>query len=107
MSESTSTDHVLGALVNQISELTKSINDQRVTLATVAGDVKAVLARQDGADKDHDDHEARLRILEGHNTEKHGDRLDALERWRWGIPGVATVLAVIGLGVSIWAVLSG
>ena len=83
---------VLAALVTQIAALAASIQDQRVTLAGVAGDVRAVLSRQDGADKDRDDHETRIRILEHRpapNEKDHEDRLRKIERMIWIAAGGA------------------
>jgi len=51
-----------------------------VQLATIAGDVRAVLGRLDRHDQGYADHESRLR---------------SLEQWRW----VATGLAAAGGGV--------
>jgi hypothetical protein len=83
---------VLAALVTQIAALATSIQDQRVTLATVAGDVKSVLARQDGADKVRDDHEVRLREIEHRpvtDERDHEDRLRKIERMIWIAAGSA------------------
>ena len=85
-------ENVLAALVTQIAALATSIQDQRVTLATVAGDVKSVLSRQDGADKDRDDHETRLRMLEQRpvtDEKDHEDRLRKIERMIWIAAGGA------------------
>ena len=85
-------ENVLAALVTQIAALATSIQDQRVTLATVAGDVKSVLSRQDGADKDRDDHETRLRLLEQRpvtDEKDHEDRLRKIEHMIWIAAGGA------------------
>ena len=29
-------------------------------------------------------------------------RLRALERWRYGVPSLAAVLSVLGVGISLW-----
>ena len=43
-------ESVLAALVAQIAELTRSIQGQAVTLATVAGDMKTLVSRADSSE---------------------------------------------------------
>lgn len=52
---------IMAELVRQLST---QLSDQRVMLATMAGDIKSVLSRQDQFDKQRDDHEQRIRRLE-------------------------------------------
>lgn len=88
----------------KIDALGQQIGVVLVQLATVATQVAGVrddLARMDDR---HADHEARLRVVEAHNTADHGQRLTALERWRWSTAGIAagsatlaaTVVAAVG-----------
>ncbi|MBM9504517.1 hypothetical protein [Actinacidiphila acididurans] len=39
------------------------------------------------------DHETRIRRLESHGTESHGDRITTLERWRYTLPTCALLSA--------------
>lgn len=88
---------VLNVLAGQLSGITRSLDTQAaigqqnaVTLATVAGDVKSLVSRADSSDKDRDDHETRIRDLERSRPDpKLEDRLQKLERMLWVAAGAA------------------
>jgi hypothetical protein len=47
-----------------------------------------------------DDHEGRIRALESHGTLTHGDRITALERWRYALP-VAALLSLVSIVAAV------
>jgi hypothetical protein len=86
----------------------EEVTATRRDVGTLTGDVRRAL--EQGAD-----HEARLRVVEHVGATKqdveaveqaHGDRLTALERWRWGAGGVVAVVSMGG-SVLIGRLLSG
>ena len=97
--------------------LAAAVADMRVILATVAGDVKAILGRLDAQAQVQADHETRIRVVEqtgcqpgiygrsqvGTATADIETRVRSLERWRWSIPSLAAVFAFLSLGVAVYS----
>lgn len=50
-----------------------------------------------------DDHESRLRVLEGYGTHDHNTRLAVLERSRWPLPSLAALVGLAGLVLALWS----
>jgi hypothetical protein len=59
----------------------------------------------DTAIKGQDDHETRLRLVEGHNTGSLDARVNALERWRYAFPSIASLALLIAAVSLIVAIL--
>ena len=101
-------------------QINAALTDMRVMLATVAGDVRAILGRLDAQGLVQADHERRIRQVEQAGcpigvlsraqslttTTDLDTRLSSLERWRWGIPSAAVVISVLSLAAVTYGVLS-
>lgn len=89
----------------KLDNIQDTVTEIRVSVATLSGDVRASLARHDRQDVVTADVERRLRLLESSTSIIPVDvesRLRTLERRIYGIPTLATVLALVSLGLAAW-----
>lgn len=121
-----SEESALALLVAQVADLGRTLATQAetlarqaVSLAEISGDMRALVARADGADRAHGDHEARIRDLERsrpaadletrvgkleqipHPGADHEQRIRKLERAVWiaaglGLAGGGAFGAIFG-----------
>lgn len=77
----------------------QSLEDTSTRLARIEVKLDIVLSQWT-------DHEARMRTLEAAGTGDHGERLTALERWRYGLPA-ATLIALCEGAFIIWKMVNG
>lgn len=101
-------------------QINSALTEMRVMLATVAGDVRAILGRLDAQGQVQADHERRLRHVEmdgcpmgilarGQAAKATSDidsRVTSLERWRWSVPSAAVVISVLSLAAVIYGALN-
>jgi hypothetical protein len=71
----------------RLDRLTESVTDLKVTVAALAGDVRALLGRVDERDR---------------ALERLADRVTGVERRVWAIPSVATLIAIAAALVSVY-----
>jgi hypothetical protein len=71
----------------KLDRIGDAVTDVRLAVATLGGDVRATLQRLDGHDNVSDDVEKRLRVI---------------ERRLYAIPTLATLTALVSLGLALW-----
>ena len=67
---------------DKLDRIAAQLTDLRVGVETMAGDLRAGLARLDSHDRRASDVE---------------DRLRSLERWRWSLPSASLVLSILSV----------
>jgi hypothetical protein len=102
-----------------VSEPDVTLVDLRILLERVAGDVRTILIRLDQSEARQDDHEVRIRQVENTGcplglasrqassvvTSSLEKRVGDLERWRWGVPSLTAIVAVLSLIAAVYGLL--
>lgn len=89
-----------GAKLDRIKD---DVGDMRVSMTSLAGDVKAMVQRIERHDIDHAQAGAETTFI-GQDIER---RMRALEKRSNAIPGLGALLGLAGLVVSVWVATRG
>lgn len=103
-------------------EIANLKGEMHTGFAAMGGKLDTLIAKQEAAeaaraldrttaDARHEDHEARLRTLESHDTQDHGERITAVEQrktiapWQlWTVFAGAAALVISAAGVVVNAI---
>lgn len=77
-------------IYRQLLDLTQAVGQLNGAIQGLATKVAAL-----------DDHETRIRTIEGYGVHDHDARLTSLERARWPLPALAVLVAIAALIVPL------